>query len=64
MSERTKEVFIIIDQHTGDMLGSRIFACEDHAIMDIQDRGYRYDPMVNAIMPATITYKTDRDDKP
>lgn len=64
MTERTKEVVVIIDHHTGDLHGNSWFVSEDHAIIDIQNRGYRYDAMVNPLMPATLIYQTDRDNDP
>ncbi len=62
MTTRTRDVFIIIDRHTGNVYGSRFYASEAHAIMAIQDMGMRYNPMADAIMPARLIYKTDRDE--
>ncbi len=56
-----KEVYILIDQHTGEVHGTKFYLSEEHCIRDIQDRGFRYEPHINAIMPAVLTYKTDRE---
>lgn len=53
-------VHVIVDQRTGEVHGTRFFVSEEHAVRDIQDRGFSYDPMQNPIMPAKIVWRSDR----
>jgi hypothetical protein len=60
VTERTEDVFVIIDQHTGRVHGTRFYVSEEHAIKSIQDRGFQYNAMENPIMPAKLVYRSDR----
>lgn len=60
---RTHDVYVLIDIHTGNVLGTRFFTSEAHAVAHIQDMGFKYDPMLQPIMPATLIYKSDREQK-
>lgn len=60
MTERTEDVLIIIDHHTGNWLGTRVFFSEREAIGWIQNTGHSYNPDINPIMPAKLVYRSDR----